>query len=116
MFSPTLISQVPWAHTTLSTKERSRCVIIAASGSSSNVSSSAAGPAAAAAAAFIGEPVAFYKLPSGAGLVGGGGGGGKEVGDGMTEWGEGLGLVAIGLQRGIGPTAMWRVSPVPGQC
>jgi hypothetical protein len=58
--------QVPWAHATFSTKERSRCAIV-----------EELAPAAAAGAdgyeanscsqrrVFLAEPVAFYKLESG---------------------------------------------------
>lgn len=65
--------QVPWAHATFTTKERSRCVIVAA-GRTSAAHDKRQQPAGAAAptsgssgssGVFLGEPVAFYKLSSG---------------------------------------------------
>lgn len=65
--------QIPWAHATLSTKEKSRCVIVA----DREAAAAAAAPAGSGAAAvsskgqqqqdkvFVAEPVAFYKLESG---------------------------------------------------
>jgi hypothetical protein len=61
--------QVPWAHATFSTKERSRCVIVGAAadgGASHPVGAAAAAAASAGSGVFLGEPVAFYQLASGA--------------------------------------------------
>lgn len=64
---------MPWAHATISTKERSRGVIIAGGscGSGGNGAGGSSGSSSSATAVFVGEPVAFYKLPSGGSSRGG---------------------------------------------
>ncbi|WIA21106.1 hypothetical protein OEZ85_005424 [Tetradesmus obliquus] len=59
--------QVPWAHATFSTKERSRCAIVqelapAAAAADADDASSGSGSQHRV---FLAEPVAFYKLESG---------------------------------------------------
>ncbi|WIA41396.1 hypothetical protein OEZ86_004982 [Tetradesmus obliquus] len=59
--------QVPWAHATFSTKERSRCAIVqelalAAAAADADGASSGSGSQQRV---FLAEPVAFYKLESG---------------------------------------------------
>jgi len=73
--------QIPWAHATFSTKERSHCAIVVAPSDAlrpgvpgaatqaapnhSGGGGSNSGTAAAAATTFVAEPTAFYQLPSG---------------------------------------------------
>lgn len=77
-----MLLQIPWAHATISTKEKSRCVIVAdkvataAAGGSGPSAAAAAGEGGSGVAAahsddqqeekvFVAEPVAFYKLETG---------------------------------------------------
>jgi hypothetical protein len=59
--------QVPWAHATFSTKERSRCAIVEelAPAAAAGADADEANSSSSQRRVFLAEPVAFYKLESG---------------------------------------------------